>query len=225
MFDLRYAEPEDAPGIVRIKKAVWPHEKADTAAIAAALAEPGRATLVADEDEGISGFVDGFLTVGVDDSRRWELDLLAVHPLAQRRGIGRALVAACTEAGRDHEAECVRALIRTDNVASQETVARCGYAPDPAPCSLWVAQHGEDDGHPVPPGAHLIPVVTLNYRGVWVEGALSVDAFRAARAMRARHGWDTAGAVIRLDNAAGLEAALEAGFMAVGDYRWWVKTL
>ncbi len=225
MFDLRYAEPADAPGIVRIKKAVWPHERADTTAIGAALAAPGRATLVADEDEGISGFADGFLTVAADGARRWELDLLAVHPMAQRRGIGRALVAACTEAGRDHEAESARALIRTDNIASQETFARCGYAPDPVPCSLWIAQNGEDDGSAAPPGAHLIPVVTLNYRGVWIEGALTVEAFRAARAMRARHGWDSAGAVIRLEDAAGLEAALEAGFMAVGDYQWWIKPL
>jgi ribosomal protein S18 acetylase RimI-like enzyme len=218
---IRRAVPDDAAAIAAIMAAVWPDQTADPAHIASVIAEPDHAALVAAVGETIAGFVDGFLMLGPDGSRRWEVDLLAVHPDHHRQGLGRMLTAQCTAAGRSFGAGLARALIHVENTASQRTFARCGYALQPDTCRLLIRTTGVDDAAPVPPAAHLIPVLTLGYRGLWIEGRRSAAAFRAANAIRSRHGWDSAGAVVPLADQAALDAAAAAEFMPVGDYAWW----
>jgi len=215
-----------AAEIARLKAAVWPEERADVAYLAAALAQPDRATLIAEADGALAGFADGFLTLAEDGARRWELDLLAVDPAHQGRGLGRALIAACTEAGRDFGAEVARALIRASNTPSQRAFQHVGYTLDPAPLVLWIDAQDDDAPAPLPPDAYLIPVITLGYRGVWIEGQPDEAVFRAARTIRARHGWDSAGAVLPLADVAANEAARRAGFTPLGEppsggWAWW----
>ncbi|NPV67334.1 MAG: GNAT family N-acetyltransferase [Anaerolineae bacterium] len=220
---IRRAGPDDAPALAAVHAACWPAEHIAVEHIARALALPNRVTLAAVSGGTLAGFVDGFLTTGADGRRRWEVDLLAVHPAARGRGLGRRLIAACTTAGTAFRPDCIRALIRVDNVASQRAFAAAGFAPQAPICRLLVNTAGDDRGHEPPPGAHLVPVVTLTYRGVWIEGALLAEAFAAASDMRARCGWDIAGCVIPLEGEA-LHAAVEAGYTAVGDFAWWLRT-
>lgn len=219
---IRYAEASDAAAIADLKQAAWPDEPPpDPAYYAHVIQKPGHATQLAAVGDRALGFIDGFLTLAADGTRRWEVDLLAVHPAARQRGLGRSLVAACTTAGLAMGAAYARALIHVENTASQRTFARCGYRQEDRHCRLFVMSDGTDDGSPAPPDAHLIPVTTLNYRGLWVEGNRSAAALGAARAIRARHGWDVVGTVIPLANADALSAAAAVGYATVGDYAWW----
>ncbi len=220
---IRRAGPDDAPALAAVHAACWPAERMSLEHVARALALPDRVTLVAETGGILVGFVDGFLTTGADGKRRWEVDLLAVHPAMRGRGVGRKLITACTAAGATFSPVCIRALIRVDNIASQRAFAAAGFAPAPTLCRLLVSATGSDRGQELPPGGHLVPVVTLTYRGVWIEGTLSAEAFAAASAIRARRGWDVAGCVIPLAQGEALRAAGEAGYTVVGDFAWWLR--
>jgi GNAT superfamily N-acetyltransferase len=224
MSAIRRATPEDAPGIAAVRRAVWPGEAVDFAFMGRVIAEPDHATLVAVLNGTIAGFADGFLTLAADGTRRWEVDLLAVHPDYQRRGLGAALTAACTNAGRDFGPSLARALIRTDNLASRRAFARCGYQ-EGAACRLMINRDDGGGSVEAPAGSHIIPVMTLSYRGLWLEGVLTPAAFRAVQDIRARLGWAVAGAVIPAAQGRAIRAAEAAGFFAVGDYAWWERAL
>lgn len=222
---IRRAGPDDAPALAAVHAACWPAEHIAVEHIARALALPDRVTLAVESREILVGFVDGFLTTGADGRRRWEVDLLAVHPAMRGRGLGRRLIAACVAAGAAFNPDCIRALIRVDNIASQRAFAAAGFAPQTTTCRLMINTAGASLDHEPPPGAHLVPVVTLTYRGVWIEGALPAETFVAASAIRVRHGWDVAGCVIPLTQGEALRAAGEAGYTAIGDFAWWLRTL
>ncbi len=68
-----------------------------------------------------------------------------------------------------------------------------------------------------PPSAYLIPVSTLTYGGVWVEGAQTASALHFAQTVRARFGWDVAGAVLPANVAA------PHGCDFGGHYRWLIR--
>jgi len=76
-----------------------------------------------------SGKIIGSVMAGYD-GHRGSVNYLAVHPEAQKQGIGRALMA---EVERWCEAEgCpkINLLVRTDNEAVKAFYARCGYGVD-----------------------------------------------------------------------------------------------
>lgn len=223
MTNVRRATPEDAPAIAAVKLACWPDEAVDATHIAGIIAEPDHATMVVVVDGILVGFVDGFLTLASEGTRRWEIDLLAVDPESQGRGLGRVLIGACFGTGRRFAPRFARALIALDNMASQHAFARAQFTRQPGALSLMIATDGTDRAAPAPPDAHLIPVQTLGYRGVWLEGTRTPEAFAAARTVRARFGWETAGTLIphtRPDLQARGEAS---GFTPVGDFEWWVR--
>ena len=216
------ATAKDAFTIAAIKAAAWPDEPSlDPSYYARVLKEPDHITLVAEVNDRVLGFVDGFLTLAADGARRWEIDLVAVHPVGRRRGLGQALVEACMKSGFENGASYARALIRVDNIASQCTFTRCGFHQEKERCQLYITMSGEDDGSSAPSDTHLIPVMTLNYCGLWVEGVRSSAAMQAASSIRARHEWDIAGAVIALLDDDALCAARVNGYKYAGDYAWW----
>lgn len=223
MTNVRRATSQDAAAIATLKAACWPGETTDPTHMAGVITEPDHATLVIVVDDALVGFVDGFLTLAPDGARRWEIDLLAVAPDFQGQGLGRVLIGACFGAGRRFAPRFARALIALDNAPSQGAFARTQFIQQPDPLTLMIATEGSDTHTPAPPDAHLIPVQTLSYRGVWLEGTRTPAAFAAAQAIRARFGWDTAGSVIPHSSPDLLSAAQSSGYTPVGDYQWWVR--
>ena len=218
-FRLWQATTEDVAGIVRTKRAVWRDEAADESIVAIAVSDPRHATLVAVSEDVIVGFVDGFLTFSQSREARWEVDLLAVDQRFRRCGLGERLVRASTEAGHSMGATVARALVRFDNAPSQRLFARCGYRPQDAACCLFVSSDLTVAREYVRrrENVQVIPVRTLNYRGLWLEDGQSGGP--AGIATEGAGG--LFGSVISLKDAEATRAVLAAGFTRIGRYRWW----
>jgi len=221
-MDIRLAQQGDLESILHVKQATWPEEAANPVYVAEVLREPGHVTVVAAVEGRVAGFADGFLTLSSDGVRRWEVDLLAVHPDYRNRGLASRLVAENTRAGLEMGAEMARALIRLDNTGSQRTFSHCGYLCDQNECTLYVSPDPPDSTVDLPPNVYLVPVSTINYRGLWVEGELSTDSLRYAQQIREEHGYDLVGAVIANSQHEAVQAAIRAGFTLVGGYQWWL---
>jgi ribosomal protein S18 acetylase RimI-like enzyme len=224
MVEIRRAQTEDVWALADVKRAVWPDDTADGALITRAISREDHRTHVTLSNGVVVGFVDGFMTTSADGLRRWEVDLLAVLPEYQGQGMGRQLIEASTEAGRELGATTARGLVQVKNTASQRAFEKCGYAASGVH-GLYVAS-GEVHGEPVDGrGLYVIPVETCNYVGAWVEGELSLEGLRMARAVRTSYGWDVVGAVISHSDTSILQAAREAGYTHMGDYQWWTLAL
>jgi ribosomal protein S18 acetylase RimI-like enzyme len=90
------------------------------------LDEPGHHLLLAREDGAVVGFVSGVETTHPDKGTEMFLYELAVDPSAQRRGHGRALVAALAELAGDLGCYGMWVLTDHDNDAALATYAAAG---------------------------------------------------------------------------------------------------
>lgn len=216
------ARAEHAPHIARLKARVWPAEDHSEAQVLRALQHPGHYTRIAVSETGdVVGFVDSFPTTGPNQRLRWEIDLLAVHPAFQGQKIGQRLIEAATQAGRAAGAAQARALVQVENSASQGALRRGGYATDGQVYRLMIASGASNEGSPMPAGAVLIPVDTMNYSGLWLEGACTPAHLAAARAECTRRGAGLVGALIHEADLTALAAAERAGFDPVESFHWW----
>jgi len=77
----------------------------------------------------------------------------------------------------------------------------------------------------LPDNLFLISVDTINYRGIWIEGELSVAGLQVSNALRIQRNRDLAGVVISLRDKKSLGAAQSAGYRLVGHYRYWSMAL
>ena len=204
----------DAPEIANLIRAVWADHNPDPDWIARVSLESNHATLVETRGDDLIGFVDAFSTVAADGVLRWEVDLLGVAPAWRGRGVAGRLVQRAVEVGRERGARRARALVRIDNTASLRVFERCGFAAEPTICRLYVSDAAPLEAQPTPDDAFLLTVSTLTYSGVWIEGEQSAAALRCAQAVRARFGWDTAGAVMPAHHPAPQD------YDFVGEYRW-----
>jgi ribosomal protein S18 acetylase RimI-like enzyme len=117
----------DAQAIVDIDRATFADCPYDAQQIAALEADPSQYAWVAEEEGQVVGYVSAFATYGLE-AGRWEIDELAVHPRAQRRGIATALVArSLEEAARESELREARALVSVRNPASQRVFLKNGF--------------------------------------------------------------------------------------------------
>lgn len=117
----------DAQGIIDVDRATFADCPYTAAQIVALEAEPGQHAWVAQEGARIVGYVSAFATSS-QAAERWEVDELAVHPQAQGRGIGTALVARALEAGAQQAGlRKARALVSVDNPASQQVFLKNGF--------------------------------------------------------------------------------------------------
>lgn len=220
--DIREMQPDDAAAVAAVIAAVWPDEAPAPERIAAAAVHADHRAWVALDSGRVVGFLDGFTTRSQDGVRRWELDLIAVHPDARGRGAAYGLVSAALKAVAD--VDLIRALVRVDNTPMQRVLAQTGFAiADGGPHVLMVAD--ADAGAGGAEGESLLEVFTLTYSGVWVEGVQDWPRLIAAREQAARRGLDVAGAVIPANAAAARNAAQAAGYARIGEYDWWIKTL
>lgn len=193
---MRQIVPEDAPELARLLQACELDDNPNAARIASVILGTTRTTLVETADDGaLVGFVDSFMTISPEGLPRWEVDLLGVHPNYRGRGIAQRLINASVEAGQERGAGFFRAIVKVDNHPSLAAFKRCGFAADEMIRDLYVSDQIVDQPEALSASAHLISVCTLTYSGIWVEGENSLVAFRCAQFLRAKYGWDIAGAL------------------------------
>ncbi|MDQ7027073.1 MAG: GNAT family N-acetyltransferase [Anaerolineae bacterium] len=187
------------------------------------IAEDDHASFVAVDNGQMVGFVDGFLTMAQDKTRRWELDLLAVHPDFQGRGAGKQLIQAFSDGANDYGATLVRALVAIDNKPMQTAMTKAGYQQQPNIYELHISSAAGKRAKP-PENAHLIPVNTFTYRGIWLEGEISLEAIYAANAIREKYDWDVVGTVVSKTNHSALGTICAAEFDFIKCFHWWCFT-
>lgn len=173
---IREALPSDAPSIRQLLIGVWPDEEEPTLEnTTRALGHSDHASFVTvhtDKDR-IVGFVDGFLTQAYDGTRRWEVDLLAVHPDWRGKGLASQLVNASIVAGLERNAKLTRALVRADNIACQQVMRGCGFMVNP--CKYQISIQTKRSMSMVPLAMRLVSVQTCLYRGFWLEQSRDVS--------------------------------------------------
>lgn len=178
--------------------------------------------LVAELDGAVVGFAANFLTRSAVGESRFELDLLAVDPAARGRGVGFALVARCIQAASECGADSLRALVRTDNLAMSRICARGELLRSACPYELYIA-----DAKPVNApataahAAHLVPVDTLTYRGIWLEGDLIQSAVNLAHHRAQGEQRSRIGALISAADEHVAALLTKNGFVSVGQFFWW----
>jgi len=225
MVLIRLADEQDVEGIIQVKRSVWPDEGFDAALIRQVVLDAEHVTQVAIVDDNVVGLVDGFNTLSQNGVPQWNLDLIAVNPAFQGWGIASDLMRVNTAAGHDSGAGRARGLVAVDNVASQRTFIRCGYVCDEAVCGLYVGGDfpGElgllSDTELV---RNIIPVRTLNYRGLWLENLWTNPIFAMALGMAQAQSGQIVGAVIPLGETEAVNTAQGYGFELVGYYQWWM---
>jgi GNAT superfamily N-acetyltransferase len=220
---LRAANSDDANPITAIKRLAWPEEDCDPAQVGAVLAAPTHQTHVVEINGEMAGFVDGFLTRDAAGQTRWEVDLLAVHPKHSGRGLGSRLISANTQAGLQAGAVLVRALIHVENHASAGAFTRSGYKSQPGEYQLVILGKGAKPVSQISPldKPYLVPVSTINYSGLWQESHFTPQGFAAACLALNACDHELVGAIIPSENYAALTTAAAAGFIPIGNYRWW----
>lgn len=221
-FDFSLANADDADGILHVKQAVWPTQDASLDQITSALSDTDFQTFVAVENDRIAGYMACFKTIAQDGISRWEMDELAVHPDYQCRRLGCELVKMGTRTAQNLNIPTIRALIQVDNIASQRTFSHWGYKVSDTSCGLHVCTQPLDKAINPPNDLHLVPVNTLSYCGVWLEGKFGETAFLAARAYCAEHNRPVAGALIPIDNQQATATAANTGYEMVSNYQWWI---
>ena len=231
MIGFRLAEREDANDINMLIEQSFQEGPAHERQLLEGL-EHGvdRAVTLAMSDEGPLGFVAGFTTISPEGFQRWEIDLLAVHPSHQRQGIGRQLINASVEMGRRSGAVLARALIQENNAASQRAFMNQGFiASEPMVMYRWEPRSDETtiarfnvitEPHP-----SIIPVNTLTYRGLWLEGDLSEKIIQTAkqRIFSTKEFRTTVGTIVPRRQIETIQLLEHCHFSEINPYRFWQK--
>lgn len=216
-MEFRLANESHAEGISALIALTWGNA-ADEQWIGTLLRQSLNTVWVALDHGDMLGFCAGFATTDPLGMLRWEVDLLAVHPNARSRGIGRELVARSSQSGYERACTFQRALIAVDNLASERCFAANGFT-EKQKCELWVADPSAAAPAQSTAAAHLVRVETLTYRGLWIEGSADAPTLIAARGRAHAEGRSVVGIVIP----AGIEhEAHRLGFTCIAVYQWWV---
>lgn len=219
---IQLATSRHAKPIAHVQKQVWPDEDSNLQRIRAVLRDNTHVTLIALVNQQVVGFVDAFETTSGAGVLRWEIDLLAVDPAFQGRGLGKQLTLAATKAGQQRNRTLARGFVAVNNIASQRTFARCGYHSDQVEHGLYIYTGTESLTERVLASKkNVIAVSTLRYQGLWVEESWTTEELHLAQQLKERTQQDVVGAVIPSYEAKSIQNALQAGFSLVGHYHWW----
>lgn len=168
MPDIRLARPDDAEAIHLILQETWGESLLFDVFIDH-ISSPEHQVFVAVDDGEIAGFLSAFLVP--PPTPRWEIDLIIVRSTSQGKGIGASLIEEALTYGSHLGVHCAAASIRVDNYPSQGAFSKAGFVTDIQVRSLFLWEPLTCEFTPdVPETAHLIPVNTLTYRGLWIEG-------------------------------------------------------
>ena len=224
-IQIRPATAADAPAMAMISRASLNTEMDEARLRHLLLAKRGF-TFVADSSDRVVGFADYFLTLSQNDDIRLELDLLAAHPQARGKGIGRRLIHVSIEQAKCLGVSSIRALVAADNTAMQGLCAALGFQPSQDNSALFVTAR-----RPRPPScankaqACLIPVETLTYDGIWIEGDIDQTAIDNALFIAHARQLATVGAVVSSQDAAAQSLFRANHFACLGKYDWWTFNL
>ena len=187
MLDIQLARPDHAQAIHLILQETW-GESLLFDVFADHISPPEHQVFVAVEAGEVAGFLSAFLVSSA--TPQWEIDLIVVHPKSQGKGIGTSLIEEALMYGSNLGVHWAKASIRVDNYASQRAFSKVGFTTDAQVRSLfiWDPLVCEPATH-VPEAVRLIPVNTLLYRGLWIDGFFESqlspkeqhDVIRAAR--------------------------------------------
>ena len=179
MSDIRLAQPDDAQAIHRILQETW-DESLRFDVFADHISSPEHQLFVAVEAGEVVGFLSAFLVS--NPTPRWEIDLIVVHPKSQGKGIGTSLIQEALTYGSHLGIRWATASIRIDNYASQRAFAKVGWTTDAQVRSLLLWNPlAFRFGTNIPETVHLIPVDTLTYRGLWIEGFIEPQLSQQAQ--------------------------------------------
>jgi ribosomal protein S18 acetylase RimI-like enzyme len=220
-ISLGLAIPQDAQAISQIIELAF-HEQASFEQIQQLIIDGNHCTWVAEtvESKEIVGFVDGFMTIAQEGTRRFELDLIAVHPDFAGQGIGKQLIHTFSENVID--ADIIRTLVAVNNTAMQRAMTATGYQLETQVHSLYISSNSDEKTNRATE-SHLIPVETFTYSGIWLEGEITKEAIQAAQYQRQKCGSDVIGAVISTENTKAIELVQSTGFEYIKDFQWWTK--
>lgn len=168
-YTLRAARPEDGAPIHRLLQETWKEPLLFDVFMDHIASETHQITVAVEAGE-IAGFVSAFLVPL--PTPRWEIDLIMVGPTSRGKGVGTALIQKALTYGPQFGVSWAKASIRTDNVPSQRAFAKAGFTTegDGRRLLLWEPLPCRPADTDLPKSVHLIPVDTLLYRGVWIEG-------------------------------------------------------
>ena len=168
MSDVRLAQVDDAEAIHLILQETW-GESLLFDVFADHISSPEHQGFVAVGAGEVVGFLSAFLVSS--PIPRWEIDLIIVHSANQGKGIGTSLIQEALTYGTHLGVHLAKASIRIYNYASQRAFSKVGFTTDAQVRSLLL-------WNPlafkfvvsVPETVYFIPVDTLTYRGLWIEG-------------------------------------------------------
>ena len=168
MSNIRVANPSDAEAIHQILQETW-GESLLFDVFTDHIASPEHQVFVAVEIGEIAGFLSAFLVpIPVP---RWEIDLIIVRSTSRGKGVGTSLIAEALTYGSHLGVQGAKASIRIDNYASQRAFSKTGFRTDAHVRSLLLWKPlACKSVTTVPEAIHFIPVDTLTYCGLWIEG-------------------------------------------------------
>ncbi len=170
MSDIRFANPDDAQAIHRILQETW-GESLLFDVFTDHVSSPAHQVFVAVDSGEIVGFLSAFLVS--NPTPRWEIDLIILRSTSQGKGIGTSLIAEALAYGSNLGVHCAAASIRIDNYPSREAFSKAGFTTDAQVGSLFLWDPLACQPTNVPETVHFIPVNTLLYRGLWIEGFIA----------------------------------------------------
>jgi ribosomal protein S18 acetylase RimI-like enzyme len=229
---LREATPTDIPGIAAVAQEAWEQEILPDVC-EAQIASDDASLWVAAEGDDVVGFISAFLTVGQHAKRRWEVDLLAVRFASHGQRLGQRLVEQICKDVRARRAHVARAAIRVDNVASQKTFKNAGFATDWEVHKLFLWTPAVEGPNIYAGGITFIPIDTVTYRGLWLEGLTSSrtsererrSALSMARSIIAWEGRLNTGAMVPASEEHLVPYDLREMATMHGKFYWFVKSI
>ena len=123
-ISIRAAELGDLDAILALEFAVFSADRLSRRSLRAFIANPHRPLLVAISDVGLAGYA---LVALRKQSRAARLYSIAVDRRSGRRGVGRALMAACEQYAAAHGRQALRLEVRADNDAAIALYRGLGY--------------------------------------------------------------------------------------------------